>query len=99
MLSIIWMIFFLCGKQGTTQCAPLVSCFKQLMSELGVPLTGEKSEGPCMALTFLGIELDMVQQSSRLPEDKLINFTDRVQSMLLRKKVTLRELQRIVGHL
>ena len=51
----------------------------------------EKSEGPCKVMTFLGIELDTIQQSSRVPEVKLVD--------LQKNKVTLKELQEVVGHL
>ena len=52
-------------------------------------------EGPTTPLKLLGIQVDMVQQASRLPDVMLV----RVASMLQRRKVSLRELQEMVGHL
>ena len=49
------------------------------------------------SLTFLGIEFDTRQQASRLPEDKLVALRDRIQLLLRSKKVSLKELQEIVG--
>ena len=62
-------------------------------------MANEKSEGPRKAITFLGIELDTIQQSSRLPEVKLVNLRTQIRVLLQKKKVTLRELQEVVGHL
>lgn len=69
----------------------------QTLAELGIPLAPDKVEGPTTCLTFLGIELDTVAMTARLPEDKL----RRLQAMLLawqdRKVCTKRELLSIVG--
>ena len=73
--------------------------FRALAKELGLPLAEEKTEGPAMTLTFLGIELDSVHQTSRLPQGKLEDLKNRVAGLIDKKKVTLRELQEIVGHL
>ena len=56
-------------------------------------------EGPTMSLTLLGIEVDMVQQVSRLPDIMLTDHKVRVALMLQRRNVSLWELQEIVGHL
>ena len=69
----------------------------QTLSELGIPLAPDKVQGPTTCLTFLGIELDTVAMTARLPDDKL----HRLQSMLLawqdRKTCTKRELLSLVG--
>lgn len=59
----------------------------------------DKVERPTTCLTFLGIELDTIALTARLPEDKL----QRLQAMLLawqdRKVCTKRELLSLVGDL
>ena len=52
-----------------------------------------------MVITYLGIELDTIQQSSRLPDDKLIDLRIQIQELLHHAKVTLKELEEVVGHL
>lgn len=48
----------------------LLSTFCALCCELGIPLAEAKADGPSTMLSFLGIELDTVQQCSRLPAKK-----------------------------
>ena len=91
--------YLFCGKQGTGQCSFLLGQFQDLARQLGLPLAEEKTEGPSTSLTFLGIELDTIRQASRLPDDKLADLKCRILKILQKKKVTLRELQQIVGHL
>lgn len=59
--------FLFCGASYSERGVYLVSCFQHLTAELGVSLAEEKTEGPSMVLTFLGIELDTESQCSRLP--------------------------------
>lgn len=43
----------------------------ELAANLGVPLAHKKTEVPMQVLTFLGLELDSIAQTSRLPAEKL----------------------------
>lgn len=56
-------------------------------------------EGPAQCLTFLGIELDTVAMTSRLPRAKLHDLRARVRVCIGKRKVLLRDLQSLVGHL
>jgi hypothetical protein len=60
-------------------------------------MAAEKTMGPLTCLTFLGIELDTVNQIARLPEDKFSKCLDFIKEFLHRRKVTLRELQSLCG--
>lgn len=91
--------FLLVGPISSGQCAQLLWGFLDLAMELNVPLAHEKTEGPVQVLTFLGVELDTVQQMSRLPEAKLLALRDMIRSFRGRRKATLRELQHLIGHL
>ena len=42
-----------------------------MADELGLPLAEEKTEGPTPTFMFWGIELDTVQQMSKLAEKKI----------------------------
>ena len=48
---------------------------------------------------MLGIELDSVQQSARLPEDKLAALQELIQSWRNRRWCTRRQLESLIGHL
>ena len=57
----------------------------------------KKTVGPSTVLTFAGIELDTVRSEARLPHDKVMRCTSMLSDYLKRKKVTLRELQSLIG--
>lgn len=59
--------FLVAGPNGSAVCAQLMEGFAHLAKELEVPLAEDKNEGPAQRLTFLGIELDTVAMTSRLP--------------------------------
>lgn len=70
----------------------------QIMSKnIGMPLAPEKTEGPNTCITFAGIELDSVAMVARLPDDKKAKCLTTIQTMLAKKKATLKEIQSVVG--
>ncbi|XP_062828282.1 uncharacterized protein LOC134296685 isoform X1 [Anolis carolinensis] len=91
--------FLFIGMSGSGECEFLLHSFQELADQLGVPLAPDKTEGPATKLTFLGIELDTVQQASSLPREKVFNLVDRIRAFVTRNKATLREFQELIGHL
>lgn len=81
------------GPDRSEQCAALLRSFMELVADFEVPLAHEKSEGPSQVLTFLGVELDTVSQSSRLPQDKFDALLDLLAEFKVKWKVSLGELQ------
>ncbi|CAJ0925439.1 unnamed protein product [Ranitomeya imitator] len=65
----------------------------------GVPLAQEKTEGPCTVLSFLGILIDSRKMECRLPDDKLLLLKQEVSRIGKLRKVTLKELQSLLGRL
>ena len=57
----------------------------------------EKLVGPHIVLSFAGIELDTHQMEARLPHDKLEKCRNMLQDFLKRRKVSLREMQSLIG--
>ncbi|XP_077781388.1 uncharacterized protein LOC144327059 [Podarcis muralis] len=90
---------FILVASDAGKCRSLLLAFESLARELGVPLAGEKTEGPVTTMTYLGIELDTVAQTSRLPAEKLVALRELIGQMLPLKKVTLRQIQSLLGHL
>ncbi|XP_061194757.1 uncharacterized protein LOC133202910 [Saccostrea echinata] len=85
---------------GTLEiCNLLMFSFKSTCSDFGIPLAEEKTEGPKTVLTFLGIEIDTDNMVIRIPEEKIIDLEKSLLEMLQKTKVTLRELQSLVGSL
>eukprot|EP00111_Clytia_hemisphaerica_P014519 TCONS_00042745-protein len=90
--------FFVCAptKQG---CQAKVNAILSLFRFLGVPVADDKLEGPSQCLVFLGIEIDSVSFTCRLPSDKLSSLHQDVELWLSRRKCTKRELLSFIGSL
>ena len=76
-----------------------MNTFKQICQELGVPLAEDKSFGPTYKLVFLGLEIDTVSQMVRVLEVKSAELSTLLQEMLRKKRVTLLQLQSLLGKL
>jgi hypothetical protein len=49
------------------------------------------------ALTSLGIEFDTIKMELRLPGEEVVEIKNRVELIISTKKVTLREIQSVIG--
>ena len=81
---------------------PAFSCVRQtsrVCGELGVPLVSHKREGPATCLTFLGIEIDPVAGSLRLPAERLHRLVSTIENWGDRKVCTCKELKSPIGQL
>ena len=88
---------FLILAPSHAACSQQLSLFLRLCSYLGIPMAPEKTVGPQTTLSFAGIELDSVKMEARLPQDKLVKCNILITQFLERSKVTLRELQSLIG--
>ncbi|XP_075715671.1 uncharacterized protein LOC142750558 [Rhinoderma darwinii] len=91
--------FLFIGPPGTYVCAGLLHTMERVARDFGVPLAPEKTEGPMTVIKFLGIMIDSDNMECRLPDDKLLEMRELVVSALRRKKIQLRDLQSLLGHL
>lgn len=91
--------FLFLGAPGTDDCGKALQCFQELMGILGVPLAQAKTCGPATTIEFLGIELDSEAGVSRLPQDKVRGLSKVLEVCLRAQKVTLHQLQVVVGQL
>ena len=88
---------FLIVAPSSDICETQLNQFLELYEFLGVPVAPEKTSGPANVLSFAGIELDSVLMEARLPMDKVQKCLDAIFTFLSRKKVTLKELQSLIG--
>lgn len=88
---------FLFIAKSDNECRSLLSQFLKLCDYLGVPIAPEKTVGPRTVLPFVGITLDTINSEARLPEDKLQKCRTLLTAFYKRRKVTLRELQSLIG--
>lgn len=89
--------FIFMGGADTNNCMTLMSTFKEVCSELGVPVAENKTMGPTTVLPFLGFIIDTELMMILIPPDKLAKLKSQLIPMLSRKKVTLKELESVTG--
>ena len=63
-----------------------------MCNDIEVPLAPDKTCGPSTSIQFLGMHMH-----ARLPEDKLARARNLLLALLRKQKVTLRELQSVIG--
>ena len=91
--------FLTMGPSGSLQCQDHVDSAFRVFAQLGVPLHLDKCEGPASTLTFLGIELDSVQQTARLPDEKLQRLRSLLLSWARKTTCSRRDLESLIGSL
>ncbi|XP_053556935.1 uncharacterized protein LOC128648362 [Bombina bombina] len=89
--------FLVVGRKETGECRIWKEELEAMFKQLGVPVATEKSEGPGTRLVFLGIMIDSAKGQCELPADKIEKARHMIKTMLKRNKVTLREMQRLLG--
>ena len=90
--------FLMIAKNHNTCQNHLVS-FLSACADIGIPMAQEKTFKPAQVITFLGYELDSLQMEVRLPLDKLDKCQELIITCLRKEKITLKDLQSIIGTL
>ena len=80
-------------------CNYLISQFLQLCEELNIPVSLEKTDWAQDLVTFLGILLDGRNFTLGIPLDKHNRAVHMLQTMIDRKKATVKDLQQLCGFL
>ena len=88
---------FFIAAESMVECDRFLHTILKVFDNIGVPLAPEKVAGPASVFTFLGIELDVLQQELRLPPDKLADLLAIVQDWLSKTKCRKRELLSLLG--
>ena len=88
---------FLIVSSSSRQCQAYLDIFIDLCDYLGVPLAPEKTCGPATTLSFAGIELDSIKSEARLPQEKISKCVETISIFLSRNKVTLKDIQSLIG--
>lgn len=90
---------FLGGDTNHSTCKQNMQIFQQVMHELGVPLATEKTEGPSEILVFLGLLLNSRNMTVSIPQEKLEEIRQKIKHALSKEKITLKEMQSLIGSL
>ena len=91
--------FIMAGPPGSDQCARNLQTSLAVCRSLGLPLHPDKCIAPSTRLVVLGIELDSLEQSARLPAEKLAALQELIQSWRSRRWCTRHQLESLIGHL
>ena len=86
--------FLSLGPAGSSACADSIAIARSVFFRLGLPLHPSKCEGPTPVLIFLGIELNSLTQTARLPHDKLISTLELLYQWASKKWCTLQNWSR-----
>ncbi len=81
------------------ECQRCLDSFLELCREACIPVAQHKTVCPCWCLVFLGAELDTNMMHVRLPVDKLQRYSLHIEDIIKAGKVSLRDLQSIIGQL
>ncbi|XP_026063506.1 uncharacterized protein LOC113046764 [Carassius auratus] len=76
-----------------------LSTLIKVFSELGVPLSKEKTIGLCTSIEFLGITLDSMSFQASLPPEKVQRISLLLSNYLLVDRCTKQQLLVLLGHL
>ena len=80
-----------------------VSCHKDLHSllstgsDIRVPWVVDKTVLPTRKTTFIGFEIDTVDEVVRLPNEKLLKCRESIEALLTKSSCTLKTLQQLLG--
>ena len=82
-----------------TSCQEVVETFHKVCENIGVPLAKEKAVGPTTDIVYLGLRIDSVKQQVSVPPDKLQSVIEKVEKAIRAQKMTLNEIQSLIGSL
>ncbi|XP_072182248.1 uncharacterized protein [Diadema setosum] len=70
-----------------------------MCERFGVPIAEGKTEGPVQQITYLGLQIDASTLQVQVPEVKVLALLSMLREFLVKSKVTLREMQSLIGSL
>lgn len=90
---------FLFVGDSKENCDEQLNIFKNICSQINLPLAHHKTVSPCQEIEFLGIVLNTVEMVAKLPTDKISRYGDAINSCLCERKITLTDLKSLIGKL
>ena len=98
-LIVVYLDDFLIISKSKEQCALALQVLIKLLRKLGFSIHWGKVVDPTQIITFLGIELDSICMSLRLPHDKLTSIREELQGFVNHKRTTKWQLPSLAGKL
>ena len=91
--------FIVVGDPGTDECHRALRTLLRTCEDLGVQTSPAKTEGPATRLTVLGIEIDSLAMTLRLPDDKRRRTSEMLGHWRGRASGNRKDLESLVGTL
>lgn len=88
---------FLIIAKSRRVCSHAKSVLENLLLQLGFTINAKKGVPPAQCLTFLGIEIDTLDMSLRIPKTKLYELQSCAAAWSSRWSATKREIQSLIG--
>ena len=88
---------FLIANSSLSKCQTDLDTLLSTCTQLNIPIANDKTVAPTQVIQYLGIEIDTIRKTVKLPNEKLDKCKTEIRSLLERKKCSLRELQSLLG--
>ena len=86
-----WMIILILSGQNKSVCNQNLTTSLKICNTVGVPIKEENTAYDQITMTFLGIELDTIAI------DNVLKIKNNLSEIRVRRKVTVREMQSLIG--
>lgn len=96
---IVYLDDFLVIGATEADCRLAYDTLRKLLQDLGFTLSERKLIPPTQRLTFLGVELDTISCSMRLPDEKVEELRQVVCEFQSKRRASKKQLQRLAGKL
>ena len=95
--SVNYLDDFLFGSMSKLVGTKDLLKFLDMCKDIGIPIAENKTFYPDNIMTFLGLEIDTLQNQVRLPEEKMTKCIAEIQELVKHKSTRLRKLQSVIG--
>jgi hypothetical protein len=90
---------FLVVADSMVDCQHGLDCLTNMIVNLGLAVNWDKVSGPERILSFLGISINCIERTLALPEKKLAEVKQLIDSWSNKKRCAKHDLQRLIGKL
>ena len=88
---------FLLANNSAKKCQADLDLFLSICQSLNIPIALDKTFTPRQNIQFLGLEIDTVKETIKVPSDKVLKARLEIHKIINKKKCTLNELQSLLG--
>ena len=97
--TVVYLDDFFIKADTLYDCAAALQILVQLLRKLGFQINWNKVVDPTTKITFLGIEIDSVNMTLRLPDEKLHQVREELALFQKRTRASKKQLQSLAGKL